>query len=140
DALEWQAKDFEKRTKIKCYFTSTIDESLLDKSINTTLFRIFQESLTNITRHANATNVWAQLKKENNSIKFSIADDGKGMDLSEIKTKHTLGLIGMEERINSVNGGFSIDSSIGKGTVITVSVPIKADSLNIEPNDTYSHS
>ncbi|WP_051189473.1 PAS domain-containing sensor histidine kinase [Daejeonella oryzae] len=124
EALEWQAIEFQKRSGINCHLDLRVDLPLIDKNLSITLFRIFQESLTNITKHSQAQNVWLQIKTIDNFINFRIEDDGIGMDISTIKTKYTLGLIGMQERINMVNGEFSVTSSPGNGTVITVNVPI----------------
>ena len=123
DALEWQATEFEKRTGISCKVKSFLKESITNKKIEITLFRIFQESLTNISRHAAAKNVWAQLSKQENMLELTITDDGVGMDLEKVKSKQTLGLMGMKERVLMVNGEYNINSTIGTGTTITVSIP-----------------
>jgi PAS domain S-box-containing protein len=123
DALEWQAAEFEKRTGISCTFKSFIKNQKNNKKIEVTLFRIFQESLTNILRHSKAKNVRVQLLDEEGMIELNITDDGIGMDLEAVKGKRTLGLIGMKERVLMVDGEFSVLSETGKGTAITVSVP-----------------
>jgi PAS domain S-box-containing protein len=123
DALEWQAAEFEKRTGIRCTFRSFIKSQINNKKIEITLFRIFQESLTNILRHSKAKTVSVQLLAEEGMIELNITDDGVGMDLEDVKGKRTLGLIGMKERVLMVDGECSVLSEIGKGTTITVSVP-----------------
>jgi PAS domain S-box-containing protein len=124
DAIEWQATEFEKRTGISCKVKSFVKQTLTNKKIEITLFRIFQESLTNILRHASAREISVQLLLAENTVELSIADDGVGMDLNTVKSKKTLGLMGMKERVYMVDGEYNITSNVGKGTTITVSVPI----------------
>jgi PAS domain S-box-containing protein len=124
DAIEWQATEFEKRTGITCKVKSFVKQTLTNKKIEITLFRIFQESLTNILRHASAREISVQLLLAENTVELSIADDGVGMDLNTVKSKKTLGLMGMKERVYMVDGEYNITSNVGKGTTITVSVPI----------------
>jgi PAS domain S-box-containing protein len=124
DAIEWQAAEFEKRTGISCKVKSFVRQNLTNKKIEITLFRIFQESLTNILRHAEASQISVQLLLAENTVELTIADDGVGMDFNMVKHKKTLGLMGMKERVLMVNGEYNITSNIGKGTTITVSVPI----------------
>ncbi|HSU52117.1 MAG TPA: PAS domain S-box protein [Segetibacter sp.] len=123
DALEWQAIEFEKRTGISCKVKSFMKQHIANKKIEITLFRIFQESLTNISRHAAAKKVVAQLLMQENMIELSITDDGVGMNLNSVQNKKTLGLMGMKERVLMVNGTYNITSGIGSGTTITVSIP-----------------
>jgi PAS domain S-box-containing protein len=123
DAVEWQAAEFEKRTGISCKVKSFIRKQINNKKIEITLFRIFQESLTNILRHSGARNVCVQLHDENDIIELTITDDGVGMDPEAVKNKQTLGLIGMKERVLMVDGDYHVSSEIGKGTTIMVSVP-----------------
>lgn len=122
DALEWQAAEFEKRTGINCEVKSFV-KNITNKKNEITLFRIFQESLTNVLRHSKAKNVWVKLLEQNNNIELTITDDGVGMDLQSVKSKRTLGLMGMKERVLMVNGEYNVTSKIGKGTTITVVVP-----------------
>ncbi|MBC7722900.1 MAG: PAS domain S-box protein [Pedobacter sp.] len=121
-ALEWQAKEFEKRTSITCIFTNNTKDISVNMDIKSNLFRIFQESLTNIIRHANATKVVASLTILNNNLMFVVNDNGDG--IKNINQQRTFGLLGMKERIIMINGIFNIDSFAGKGTTITISVPL----------------
>lgn len=123
DALEWQASEFEKRTGIRCKIKSFVETPVTDKKITITLFRIFQESLTNIARHSKAENVWCQLTEHEKIIELTVTDDGVGVDTTTIEAKQTLGLSGMKERVFMVNGTFEISSERGRGTTIIVSVP-----------------
>jgi PAS domain S-box-containing protein len=128
EALEWQVAEFEKRTGINCRFLSSISDNNYDKKISITLFRILQESLTNVLRHASAKNISVQLLKKDNILELSITDDGIGIDAKTVKGKQTLGLIGMKERVFMVRGKYSITSEKDKGTSILVSVPLNKKS------------
>jgi signal transduction histidine kinase len=121
-ALEWQAKEFEKRTNIPCKFINEAKDIAVTMDIKSNLFRIFQESLTNIIRHANATSVNASLIKQGGTLVFTIKDNGDGFEAS--KTNRTFGLLGMKERVIMINGIFDIESKAGKGTRIIIKVPL----------------
>ncbi len=123
-ALEWQSSEFEKRSNIRCKFVSGFSEERFDKAIATSIFRIFQEALTNIARHSGATEVNAELKAEADHILLLISDNGKGFNVDETKSKMTLGILGMEERALVMHGELTIHSEPGKGTSIRVEVPI----------------
>lgn len=125
-AFEWLLKDFEKRAGIKTKLISQIDELDLDINIKTALFRIFQESLTNVARHAQASEVNAFLKKENKNLLITIKDNGKGFVISSIESKKTLGILGIKERIAIINGTYSIESVPGEGTTIKIQVPVSS--------------
>lgn len=117
-ALKSHCLEFEKKAGISCFFyNETIGERFL-QDVETALFRICQESLTNVMRHAEATEVVVTLSKNNNEVVLKISDNGKGFLLS--KRSNTLGLIGIQERAAGINGKLTIDSSIGNGTTITV--------------------
>jgi len=122
-AMEWQAGEFSKRTGIACGFKATFQTDISDKNITIALFRIFQESLTNVARHAQAKNVYAKLMLESDEVILTIEDDGIGMDMQIAQSKRRLGLMGMKERSYMVNGSCTITSRPGRGTTITVVVP-----------------
>jgi signal transduction histidine kinase len=122
-ALEWQSKEFTGRTGIQCFFNSNDPGTLLKKITATNLFRIYQESLTNVARHSKATTVHASFMLTGNKITLSIEDNGEGFDTEEIKTKNRLGLLGMKERIIIMEGELFIESAPGKGTCLTIQVP-----------------
>ncbi len=121
-ALEWQAKEFEKRTNIVCIFNNEAKDVVVSMDVKSNLFRIFQESLTNIIRHANATKVVASLSIKNGILLFSICDNGHG--LKQKTNNRTFGLLGMKERVIMINGEFDITSAPNKGTSIVVKVPL----------------
>lgn len=123
-AIEWQVEVFCKRTGIKVNIEK-IDESLLvPDEYATGLFRILQESLTNITRHANANQVDIHLKNQNKEFILCIQDNGRGFDMSKMADKKTLGLLGMRERSIAMHGTFTIQSKPGEGTKVEVRVPL----------------
>ena len=122
-AMEWQLKEFEERSGIKAIFVADETEIELPDSIKTGFFRIFQESLTNIARHAHAKHVSASLKSSNQEIILCIEDDGKGFDNKKIEGKRTLGILGMKERTLMMGGEYSINSIPGKGTTVLVVIP-----------------
>jgi len=122
-AMEWQLKEFEERFGIKAIFVADETEIELPDSIKTGFFRIFQESLTNIARHANAKHVSASLKSSDQEIILCIEDDGKGFDNKKIEGKRTLGILGMKERTLMMGGEYSINSIPGRGTTVLVVIP-----------------
>ena len=125
EALKWQVRDFQRRTGIPFEFECSEDTLTLDPSVTTGLFRIFQESLTNVARHSEATAVLARLFVEEGLLILTIIDNGKGFDTAAAKKKKTLGLLGMKERMLMMKGTYDIDSQPGKGTHLRFSVPLE---------------
>jgi len=122
-ALEWQGQEFEKRTGIKCHLVLPQEPLNLDPEKSTAIFRIFQESLTNVTRHAQATSVEARLEIEEDQLVFRVHDNGKGFDPEEAKAKKSLGLVGMQERALLLQGEVRIEGVPGSGTTMTLRIP-----------------
>lgn len=123
-ALEWQAGEFEKRTGIPCRFDSKLGEIDLDKEKSIALFRIFQEILTNIIRHANATRVEVRLDRTDAELVLAVADDGCGITPEQINDSRSYGLIGIKERLYPWNGSVQFTGSPGEGTHVTVRFPL----------------
>jgi len=123
-AIEWQAKEFEERTEVKTTVTSQLNNQNFSKDINTAVFRIFQESLTNITRHAEATTVNAKLFIEAQNLVLQIIDNGIGISDERKNNRSSLGLLGMRERTIYLNGTFAIEKHQPQGTMVTVKIPI----------------
>jgi PAS domain S-box-containing protein len=123
-AMEWQLHEFKRRSDIKTNFTAPEDELGLSDMVKTGLFRIFQESLTNVVRHSNAKNLRVSLENIDNSIILTIADDGKGFDKDKIVNKRTLGILGMKERSAMIGGTYDIVSMPGKGTTVVIAIPV----------------
>lgn len=127
-ALKSQCAEFEDRLGIKITFTknlSGIDDMNLPKDIAIGLYRVFQESLTNIAKHADAEEVTAILENQDNGLSLRIADNGRGFDMEEISSKNTLGLVSIRERALMMNGRCTITSAPGAGTEIVLEVPLK---------------
>jgi signal transduction histidine kinase len=122
-AIEWQARDFQERTGIQCEFVS--DNINLDQERSTAIFRIFQETLTNVARHAKATRVNIRLKEDTDKIILEVEDNGRGITEQEIYNPRSLGLLGMRERALLFGGEMNIRGGERKGTMVTVCIPIK---------------
>ncbi|MBF0505524.1 MAG: response regulator [Nitrospirae bacterium] len=123
-AIQWQAEEFQNRTGIMCEVT--VQEGTVvgsDRSI--ALFRIFQEALTNVLRHANATQVIANLKAGNGKVILEISDNGKGITEEEISKPDSFGLLGMQERVYPWKGSVNISGSTDRGTRIEVVLPVE---------------
>lgn len=123
-ALEWQSNEFEKRSGIDTEFINETGNSEIPNRLKTGLFRIYQESLTNVARHADAKKIVSSLKLENNSLVLTITDNGKGFSFKNIESKKTLGLFGMKERTLEMGGHYEIKSEPGVGTTVSVTVPL----------------
>lgn len=126
-ALEAQAQEFEGRTGIPCSVILPPEPLTLDTHRSTAIFRIFQESLTNVARHAHATRVEARLRCENDRIIFQVFDNGTGFDPEVAKERKSLGLIGMRERALLLNGDFKTEGVPGSGTTTTLTIPLPPD-------------
>lgn len=124
-AIEWQTEEFEKLTGIKCSLVLPKEEIDLDAQRATAIFRIFQEALTNIARHANAEKVSVSLLTNLSNISLEIKDNGKGITQEQIKDFRSLGIHGMEERAMIFGGQVYIDGLAGKGTTLKVEIPIE---------------
>jgi signal transduction histidine kinase len=125
-ALEWQANEFQNRTGIKCDVHASLHEPELGADLATAFFRIFQETLTNIIRHAGATNVNVYLKQNDGRIILEVRDNGRGISTEEISNTHSMGLLGMKERAGLLGGDFTIGRVPGgQGTKVTVSIPLR---------------
>jgi PAS domain S-box-containing protein len=123
-AIEWQSTEFEKRSGIATEFINLTSNQEVPSRIKTGLFRIFQESLTNVARHADAKKIVSSLKFDDNKFTLTITDDGKGFLLKNIESKKTLGLFGMQERTREMGGRYEIKSEPGLGTTVSVTVPV----------------
>jgi signal transduction histidine kinase len=124
-ALDWQAKEFQVRTGIQSQFISQDDQIDLAPELATALFRICQEALTNVTRHASATHVTIRLGRQADELVLGVEDNGKGVTDREIADPRSLGLAGMRERALLLGGELSILGRPGAGTVVRVRVPLK---------------
>ena len=124
-AVEWQIREFEKRTGIKCRFTASLKHVDLGPDRATAVFRIFQETLTNIVRHADATQVIIRLREEGDKLVLEVQDNGRGVTGRELSGTRSLGLLGMRERATMLDGEVNIIGRQGKGTTVGVRIPIQ---------------
>ena len=123
DTLKWLAEEFQEMTDIKCKID--IERKLdLDKQLSTTIYRIFQEALTNIFRHSKASQIHISLKKENNWAILTVVDNGMGISKKQIANPRSFGIIGMRERAQFMGGTFEISGTKNKGTSVTLSIPV----------------
>lgn len=123
--IEWQVREFETRTEIKCRITSLAEGVPLDEARATALFRIFQEILTNVARHAHATLVEVSMQEQNGELILRVKDNGVGIRETDVADTSSLGLLGMRERALVFGGQISIEGSEGEGTTVTVRIPLK---------------
>lgn len=122
--IEWLVDEFEKRSGIACQVKVEDGEIDLAEDRSIVLFRILQESLTNISRHANARNVEISLRPDATHVRLDIRDDGRGFDTEAARKRKTFGLLGIRERVIMLHGTLSITSVPGEGTQISVSIPL----------------
>jgi signal transduction histidine kinase len=123
-AMEWQVKEFCNRAGINWDITIDLGDTKPDRDLSTTMFRILQESLTNIARHAEATEVRVSLRGKNNVLTLEIIDNGKGVSEEQLSDRSSFGLIGMKERAHHLGGNAFIEKADGKGTKVLVTIPL----------------
>ena len=124
-AIEWQAQQFETRAGIVCRFDSLVEEVNLTQDQSTAVFRILQEALTNVLRHAQANKVNIIIEIEEGELILKVVDNGRGITETESFGKQSPGLIGMRERAQLAGGRIEITGIEGKGTTLTVWIPIR---------------
>jgi YD repeat-containing protein len=122
-AIEWQIEEFQKRFGIRCDLKNQWAVTLApDQAVSTALFRIFQEMLTNVARHSEATAVVVQLSYDADHLSLCVSDNGRG--ITEGERRNALGLLGMQERAGIFGGRVDIRSAAGKGTVANMRIPL----------------
>jgi signal transduction histidine kinase len=126
-AIRWEAMTFRARTGLRCHVRADSDETRLNKERQTTMFRIFQEALTNVVRHASASAVHVALAHRRGMVELQIRDNGRGITEAQLGDPGAMGLLGMQERASLVGGTFDITGRRGRGTTVTVRVPILAE-------------
>ena len=124
-AIEWQAEEFQQRTGIRCNITIEPKDITFDKDRNTAIFRILQETLTNVARHAEASGVKVSLKQRDGQIELKVRDNGKGITEEQISNPKSFGLIGIRERVKIFGGSNMMKGIANKGTVMTVKIPLQ---------------
>ncbi len=122
-AIEWQTQEFRSRTGIRCDFHSNVEEIHLDRQRSTAVFRILQESLTNVARHADATGVSIDLHVDEAELVMEVVDNGKGFQEEQSSVVRSLGLLGMRERAVLLGGRVAIVGTPGRGTSVSLHLP-----------------
>jgi PAS domain S-box-containing protein len=122
-AVEWQVQEFEARSGIRCK-VRLLTRQVVASNASTAMFRIFQETLTNVARHAKATRAEVVLQKQRDRLVLLIHDNGRGFDQADPSLSKSLGLLGMRERAAILGGRVSISSAPGKGTTVTAWIPL----------------
>ncbi len=122
-ALEWQLDQFGRKTGIRCRLTKPESEPSLPMDVATGIFRIFQETLTNVARHAEATRVRVVFWQNESEIMLTVADNGKGIDPRNLAGSKSLGILGMSERAQALGGKLSVNAAQPNGTTVSLSIP-----------------
>lgn len=123
-ALQTLQKEFSHRHGVNCELIANEEQLILDDERSTAIFRIVQESLTNVARHAKASQVIIRFERSEQSLAFTIQDDGRGIEEGAMNKTRSFGLVGMRERIKAMHGEFKVHSEVGKGTQIQISLPL----------------
>ncbi|HET7548884.1 MAG TPA: response regulator [Usitatibacter sp.] len=123
-AIDWQAREFQRRTGVRCLVEMPPRFADPDKERSTALFRIFQELLTNVARHANATRVDVKLQDiEDEGLMLTVSDNGRGIRDDELQEGKSLGFLGLRERVLAFGGAIEVQGEEGKGTTVSVTIP-----------------
>jgi len=131
-AIEWQTAEFQERTGIRCEVKIEVKEPIRDREFSTMCFRIFQETLTNIARHAKATSVDVRLVQIDHELVLTVSDNGRGISEKEVVNSRSIGLIGMRERVAQVGGQVFFFGLPTRGTTVTMRVPMPRQAARIE--------
>lgn len=123
-AVDWHVRDFEARSGIACSLQCAVENVPLPGDDATAIFRLIQEALTNVARHAQATRVVVSIAVEDGVLKLQIKDDGKGISEQDLMGSRSLGLLGMRERVHLMQGKISFQGQPGSGTTVSVEIPI----------------
>jgi PAS domain S-box-containing protein len=128
-AIEWQVQEWQQKTGVRCSTSSTIDDESVDAGRATAAFRVLQEALTNVARHAQATSVRVRVWTEEARLRLEVRDNGRGIPEATIGESTSLGLLGMKERVLSFGGTVDVHGASGEGTTVEVSIPLE-DTVN----------
>jgi len=121
--VEWAAEEFAARTGTKCLLDLAAEQTAVDSETGTAVFRIFQETLTNVARHANASEVSVRLAEEGGDLTLVVQDNGKGINKDELASASSLGILGMRERALLLGGTLTISGEPGRGTTVRLRIP-----------------
>ncbi|MBI1175067.1 MAG: response regulator [Sideroxydans sp.] len=132
-AIEVEIEEFRKRTGIQCEFTNIDEREELDPELDIALFRIFQETLTNIIKHAQATRIKIDIRNQQHEVALMVSDNGRGLAETDKHKPHSFGLRGIQERITYFGGKLKISSAAGQGTSIAITIPRNAGTIQASP-------
>jgi signal transduction histidine kinase len=124
-AAEWLASDFAKRTGITCSFSSGVEELALAPELGTAVFRVMQESLTNVLRHAGATEVSVRFLAADGEVRLEVRDNGRGLGPEDLSKRTSFGVRGMRERVRDLGGTLDIASTQDGGTQLALRLPLR---------------
>ncbi len=124
EAIQWEATKFEARTGIRCRLAWELKNEPADRTRQLAMFRILQEALTNVVRHAHAGAVRIVMRERGRMLTLTIRDNGRGITKSELASVESIGLLGMSERARLLGGRVTIAGAPGRGTTVTVTVPV----------------
>jgi signal transduction histidine kinase len=131
-AIEWQVKEFQRRTGIACELLMSEEEIVVDDNRATALFRILQESLNNVFRHARATKTTIEVYRTTDRLHMRVTDNGVGIFPGCRRKSNSFGLVGIKERVATLGGELDIETEHEKGTSVVVYIPLEEDSLDPE--------
>lgn len=134
-AIEWQVKEFQRRTGIACELEMSDKELEIDDNRATALFRILQESLNNVFRHARATRAQIRLNRDGETLLMRVVDNGVGIFPGCRRKANSFGLVGIKERVSTLGGSLTIETGQDAGTSITVSIPLQDDAQSDDRRD-----
>jgi PAS domain S-box-containing protein len=132
-AVEWQAQEFERRTGVRCQVASSLPAQGPDREVSTALFRILQESLTNVARHAHASSVRIELRQDGGRVLLDVRDDGQGAPAAGPVGRRSLGLLGMKERARRLGGTLAFTTAPGRGSCVQAAIPLAPAADLAEP-------
>ncbi len=124
EAVEWQLEEFRKRTGMACRFETSFVGAAIDRDVSTAVFRVLQELLTNVVRHARASAIHVRLSAGDGRLGLEVRDDGCGIPSGRVYAPRSFGLLGIRERVTNVGGSVTIQGAPGRGTVVSVSIPL----------------
>ena len=124
EAMQWEATKFQARTGIRCRVAWEVKEGLTDRTRQLALYRILQEALTNVVRHAHAGAVRISLRERGKTLTLTVKDNGRGITTGELASVESIGLLGMTERARMLGGRLTIAGAPRRGTTVTVTVPV----------------
>jgi signal transduction histidine kinase len=128
-AIEWHAQEFRDRTRIACEVFVDPRDMMIGADLATTLFRIFQEALTNVARHARASSVRTCLTQKDGRLELEVKDDGRGITEEQLSDPRSFGLISMRERVHCWRGRIDITGRPNRGTTVRVIVPPQSGTI-----------